>query len=207
MEKQRHVQERMEYMTIDTVPKLKTFLSTERHASNFYNRSLFELVQKDIFVGLWHCQIDTKSMVEGSEVSIIKENPFVYETPKKKNNLNLWIKVLRDVGQLFVRVDILCRHIFCIFKNINVEMIPQQYILRRWTKNLIPATLRNKRNRITKPHVVDVNNPSVGTTKGRRKLLIKGGKEKAVEKRRFKVQEVMAQEEVVVQDEIVVQEK
>ncbi|GJX35015.1 hypothetical protein Tco_0246572 [Tanacetum coccineum] len=129
-------------------------------------------------------------------------------------------------------------------------MIPQQYILRRWTKNLIPATLRNKRNRygeknvvvenfaneatlivnhcvhflskdeprlgafveklkllkkdveadcpnppsknktdnleqlvgVPKPLVVDVNNPSVGTTKERQKLRIKGGKEKAIEK-------------------------
>nr|GEZ27175.1 protein FAR1-related sequence 5 [Tanacetum cinerariifolium] len=31
--------------------------------------------------------------------------------------------------------------------------------------------------------VVDVNNPSVGTPKGRRKLSIKGGKEKSIEKR------------------------
>ncbi|PWA77326.1 protein FAR1-RELATED SEQUENCE 5 [Artemisia annua] len=49
--------------------------------------------------------------------------------------------------QLFVRVGILCRHVFCVFKNANIEVIPSQYILRRWTKNLIPAALRNKRNR------------------------------------------------------------
>nr|GEV07492.1 hypothetical protein [Tanacetum cinerariifolium] len=108
-------------------------------------------------------------------------------------------------------------------KNTNVEMIPQQYILRRWTKNLIPAALRNKRNRydelrlgafveklkslkkdveadcpnppsknktnnlkqlvgVPKPRVDDVNNPTVGSTKGRKKLRIKGGKEKAIEK-------------------------
>ncbi|GJU30809.1 FAR1-related sequence 5-like protein [Tanacetum coccineum] len=230
MEKQRHVQERMDHKTIDTVPKLKTFLKIERHASNVYTRSLFELVQKEIFVGLWHCQIDSKSLVEGSEVCIIKESPYVYEMPKKKkkkpqsvdkgkdkaeedDTVDLFFKkdglykVLRNVGdgsvvcscQLFVRVGILCKHIFCVFKNANVEMIPQQYILRRWTKNLIPATLRNKRNKygeknvvvenftneetsinktdnleqlvgVPKPTVVDVNNPSVGSTKGRRKL-------------------------------------
>ncbi|GJY94259.1 protein FAR1-related sequence 5 [Tanacetum coccineum] len=84
MEKQRHVQERMDHKTIDTVPKLKNFLKIERHASNVYTRSLFELVRKEIFVGLWHCQIDSKSLVEGSEVCIIKESPYVYEMPKKK---------------------------------------------------------------------------------------------------------------------------
>ncbi|GJU17769.1 stromal cell-derived factor 2-like protein [Tanacetum coccineum] len=38
--------------------------------------------------------------------------------------------------------------------------------------------------------VVDVNNPSVGTPKGRRKLRIKGGNEKSIEKR-FEEQECM----------------
>nr|GFC14209.1 protein FAR1-related sequence 5-like [Tanacetum cinerariifolium]GFC45521.1 protein FAR1-related sequence 5-like [Tanacetum cinerariifolium] len=86
MEKQRHVQERLDHKTIDTIPKLNTYLSIERHASNVYTRSLFELVQKEIFFGTWHCQIYMKSVIEGSGVSIIKENPFVYETKKKMKN-------------------------------------------------------------------------------------------------------------------------
>ncbi|GKD48750.1 hypothetical protein Tco_1277726, partial [Tanacetum coccineum] len=35
---------------------------------------------------------------------------------------------------------------------------------------------------VPKPAVVDVNNPTVGSTKGRKKLRIKGGKEKAIKK-------------------------
>ncbi|GKE41052.1 protein FAR1-related sequence 5 [Tanacetum coccineum] len=73
--------------------------------------------------------------------------------------------------------------------------------------------------------VVDVNNPSVGTPKGRRKLLIKGGNEKEIEKslknknacllcgsfdhnkrrcpKRFEDQEqVLVQQEFVVQEEV-----
>ncbi|GJW98921.1 uncharacterized mitochondrial protein-like protein [Tanacetum coccineum] len=75
MEKQRHVQERMDHKTTNTVPKLKTLLKIERHA----------------------------------------------------------------------------------FNNANVEMIPQQYILRRWTKNLIPAALLNKRNRYGEKNVAVEN--------------------------------------------------
>ncbi|GJR25356.1 FAR1-related sequence 5-like protein [Tanacetum coccineum] len=195
MEKQRHVQERMDHKTIDTVPKLKTLLNIERHASNVYTRSLFELVQKEIFVGLFYCQIDSKCLVEGSEVCIIKESPYVYEMPNKKkkkpqsvdkgndkaeenDKVDLFFKkdglykVLRNVGdgsvvcscQLFVRVGILCKHIFCVFKNANVEMIPQQYILRRWTKNLIPAGLRNKRNRYGEKNVVVENYANEATS-------------------------------------------
>nr|GEZ40460.1 protein FAR1-related sequence 5 [Tanacetum cinerariifolium] len=302
MEKQRHVQERMEHKTIDIVLKLKTFLKIERHAFNVYTRSLFELVQKEIFVGLWHCQIDLKSLVEGSKVCIIKESPYIYEMPKKKKKKSQYADKCKDVDKckdkaeeddpvdLFLKkMDFTRRwfsclfmsafyegwHIiqayFCVFKNANVEMIPQQYILRRWTKNLIPVALRNKRNiygeknvvvenfvneatsivdhcvhllskdeprlgafveklkslkkdveadcpnppsknktdnleqlvGVPKPPVVEVNNPTVGSTKGQKKLRIKRGKEKVIEK--------TCQEEVVVQKEVfqeeVVQEK
>ncbi|GJZ75592.1 protein FAR1-related sequence 5 [Tanacetum coccineum] len=219
MEKQRHVQERMDHKTTDTVPKLRTLLKIERHASNVYTRSLFELVHKEIFVGLFYCQIDSKCLVEGSEVCIIKESPYVYEMLKKKkkpqsvdkgndkaeegDTVDLFFKkdglykVLRNVGdgsvvcscKLFVRVGILCKHIFYVFKNANVEMIPQQYILRRWMKNLIllledflnivmnvnvemipqQYILRRwtKNLGVSKPVVVEVNNISVGSTKGR----------------------------------------
>ncbi|GKB33482.1 protein FAR1-related sequence 5 [Tanacetum coccineum] len=197
MEKQRHVQERMDHKTIDIVPKLKNLLKIERHASNVYTRSLFELVQKEIFVGLFYCQIDSKCLVEGSSL------------------------IGNDKVDLFFKKDGLYK---VLRYNANVEMIPQQYILRRWMKNLIPAALRNKRDRYDEKNVVvknyaneaasivdhcvhllskderlgtfveklkslkkelpavDVNNPTVGSTKGRKKLRIKGGKDKAIEK-------------------------
>ncbi|GJT18981.1 protein FAR1-related sequence 5 [Tanacetum coccineum] len=213
MEKQRHVQEMMDHKIIDTVPKLKTFIKIERHASNVYIRSLFELVQKEIFVGLWHCQIDSKSLVEGSKVCIIKESPYVYEMPKKKKKPQSMDKVKdkaeeNDTVDLFFKKDGLYK---VLRNNANVEMIPQQYILRCWMKNLIPAALRNKRNihgeknvvvenfanettsinktdnleqlvGVPKPPAVKVNNPTVGLNKGQKKLCIKGEKEKAIEK-------------------------
>ncbi|GJT78791.1 protein FAR1-related sequence 5 [Tanacetum coccineum] len=245
---------KVDHKTIELfVPKLKTLLKIERHASNVYTRSLFELQRESI------CY-EMPNKKKKKPQSVDKGNDKAEENDKvdlffKKDGL---YKVLRNVGggsavcscQLFVRVGILCKHIFCVFKNANVEMIPQQYILRRWTKTLIPAGLRNKRNRyskknvvvenyaneatsiidhcvhllskdeprlgsfveklksqkkeveadcpnpssknktdnleqlvrVPKPPVVDVNNPIVGSTKGQKKLRIKGGKEKAIEK-------------------------
>ena len=49
--------------------------------------------------------------------------------------------------QLFVRCGILCRHIFCVFKNCNVVKDPDQYILKRWTRDLIPPDLRRQKAR------------------------------------------------------------
>ncbi|GKC44113.1 hypothetical protein Tco_1061835 [Tanacetum coccineum] len=89
-------------------------------------------------------------------------------------------------------------------------MIPQQYILRHWTKNLIPTALRNKRNRYGEKNVVVENyaneatsiidhcvhllskdEPRLGTfveklksltKEDNKNLRVKGGKEKAIEK-------------------------
>ncbi|PWA88690.1 FAR1 DNA binding domain, Zinc finger, SWIM-type, MULE transposase domain, FHY3/FAR1 family [Artemisia annua] len=74
-------------------------------------------------------------------------------------------KVLRNLEdgsvvcscQLFLRVGILCRHVFCVFKNANIEVIPSQYILTHWTKNLIPPALRNKRNRYGEKNEINAN--------------------------------------------------
>ena len=84
MEKQRHIQERYDHKSIDSVSKLRTFLKIEVHASKVYTRALFELVQTEIFVGAWFCQIETKSLVEGSEVSVIREKKFYDEIMEKK---------------------------------------------------------------------------------------------------------------------------
>ncbi|PWA37595.1 FAR1 DNA binding domain, Zinc finger, SWIM-type, MULE transposase domain, FHY3/FAR1 family [Artemisia annua] len=49
--------------------------------------------------------------------------------------------------QLFGRCGILCRHIFCVFKNCNVLKVLDQYILKRWTRDLIPPDLRRQKAR------------------------------------------------------------
>lgn len=61
-----------------------------------------------------------------------------------------------------VRRGFLCRHVFCVFKNRNIEYIPKQYVLRRWMKNLIPAEL--KRKRVTETSVYDKLSNEATTT-------------------------------------------
>nr|GEX98559.1 hypothetical protein [Tanacetum cinerariifolium] len=41
----------------------------------------------------------------------------------------------------------LCRHIFCVFKNRDINVITKQYILRRWTRDIIPPDLSRQRNK------------------------------------------------------------
>ena len=41
----------------------------------------------------------------------------------------------------------LCKHIFCVFRIHNIVRIPNPYINRRWTKNVLPPHLLDKRHR------------------------------------------------------------
>jgi hypothetical protein len=53
----------------------------------------------------------------------------------------------------FARYGFRCRHIFFVFKNRDINVIPKQYILRRWTRDIIPPELRRKRNRYGEKNV------------------------------------------------------
>ncbi|GJV39522.1 FAR1 DNA binding domain-containing protein [Tanacetum coccineum] len=45
------------------------------------------------------------------------------------------------------RHGFLCRHVFCVFRIYGIHKIPDVYLNRRWTKNVLPAHLLDKRHR------------------------------------------------------------
>ncbi|GKB19264.1 zinc finger, SWIM-type containing protein, partial [Tanacetum coccineum] len=47
----------------------------------------------------------------------------------------------------FLRYGFLCRHVFCVLKNRDIDVIPEKYILRRWRRDIIPPTLRRNTNK------------------------------------------------------------
>ncbi|GKD54349.1 zinc finger, SWIM-type containing protein, partial [Tanacetum coccineum] len=65
------------------------------------------------------------------------------------------VKVLRSLkdGSVectcrhFRRYRFLCRHVFCVLKNRDIDVIPKKYILRRWRRDIIPPALRRNTNR------------------------------------------------------------
>ncbi|PWA95515.1 FAR1 DNA binding domain, Zinc finger, SWIM-type, MULE transposase domain, FHY3/FAR1 family [Artemisia annua] len=174
MEKQRYKQERLDHQSFDSFPVLLTPLAIEVHAARLYTRSLFIRIQKEIIAGSWLCSIKSKISEEGSDISIISEELIIPDSMPDATEINkaedsddeveeidLYKKSTREYKvlhnrsddsvvcccQLFVRCGILCRHVFCVFKNFNVQKILHQYLLKRWTRDLIPPGLRRKKNR------------------------------------------------------------
>ncbi|GJW53915.1 FAR1 DNA binding domain, zinc finger, SWIM-type, MULE transposase domain containing protein [Tanacetum coccineum] len=168
MERQRYRQEALDFKTIEAAPKCETKLPIELHAARVYTRTIFLLVQTEIIQGCWTCTIQDLKINEGCETVIIRD-----KNPKNNTALNTKkgkeqekksgtvaetardFKVLRIIedGSVvcscrhFLRYGFLCRHIFCVFKNRDINVIPKQYILRRWTRDIIPPDLRRQRNR------------------------------------------------------------
>ncbi|PWA13639.1 FAR1 DNA binding domain-containing protein [Artemisia annua] len=77
MEKQRYIQERLDHNSIDSFPALLTPLAIEVHATRFYTRKLFVLVQKEIIAGSWLCSIMSKTYDELCDVPVISEEKSV----------------------------------------------------------------------------------------------------------------------------------
>ncbi|GJX41881.1 FAR1-related sequence 5-like protein [Tanacetum coccineum] len=164
MERQRYRQEVLDFRTFDSAPKLHTKLKIEIHASKVYTRKICLLVQKEIIEAVWACQILECKTEEGCEIVKVRDKrAAAYRTLNTEKGKEVMqekeyvaeYKVLRSLedGSVqctcrhFLRYEFLCRHVFCVLKNRDIEMIPEKYILRRWTRDIIPPALRRNPNR------------------------------------------------------------
>nr|XP_043619881.1 protein FAR1-RELATED SEQUENCE 5-like [Erigeron canadensis] len=163
MMKQRSKQEKLDAETIKKTPILNTKLKIEMHASKLYTKTIFEMIQKEIEAGLYDCLVAQMTAEEECQIYIINE---MFKRKVKETGQNvIQYKVLHNLGdgsvvctcRHYLRLGLLCRHCFSVLKNNNIDEIHAQYIMRRWTKGIIPPDLRSSRNRF--------DNGNVGTQK------------------------------------------
>ncbi|GJR15599.1 FAR1-related sequence 5-like protein [Tanacetum coccineum] len=136
MERQRYRQEALDFKTIDAAPKCETKLAIERHAARVYTRTIFLLVQTEIIEGCWSCTIQDLKIKEGCETIIIRDK-------KPNDNRSLNTKKGKEQEKKTGIVAEAVRD----YKNRDINVIPKQYILRRWTRDIIPPNVRRQRNR------------------------------------------------------------
>ncbi|GKC90264.1 FAR1 DNA binding domain, zinc finger, SWIM-type, MULE transposase domain containing protein [Tanacetum coccineum] len=165
MERQCYKQEVLDFRTFDSAPKFHTKLTIEIHACKVYTRTISLLVQKEIYEGCWACQIQEFKKEEGYEIVKVRDiiagaYRTLYieegkETMIQEKDKVVDYKVVRNpkdgsvkcTYRHFLRYGFLCRHVFCVLKNCNIEVILKRYILRRWRRDLIPPSLRRNTNR------------------------------------------------------------
>ncbi|GKC47467.1 FAR1-related sequence 5-like protein [Tanacetum coccineum] len=129
---------------------------------------MFTLIQEEINAVVYDCHQISKILENGIETVTIKEiRDIKVNTSRKKYNFGetsvqnkrnqtkkeLRFKVSTDKSDgsvlcscmNFARFGFLCRHIFCVLKGNGVEVIPDKYILKRWTRDILPPHIRRKK--------------------------------------------------------------
>ncbi|GJT34502.1 FAR1-related sequence 5-like protein [Tanacetum coccineum] len=100
---------------------------------------MFTLIQEEINAAVYDCHQISEILKNGIETVTIKEIRDIKVSTDKSDG-----SVLCSCMN-FARFGFLCRHIFCVLKGNGVEVIPDKYILKRWTRDILPPHIRRKK--------------------------------------------------------------
>ncbi|KAI3697309.1 hypothetical protein L6452_30237 [Arctium lappa] len=144
IENQRYAQAVDESVTRTTTPRFCSPLGIEVHASRVYTRNVFFEFQRELKKALLGC------IIEGVE-SRGDMKTFLITQKSKSASIQTKYTVERNYSEntvdcqckLFIRDGYLCRHALAVLVNDKVDRIPDRYILRRWTTDLIPVQMQS----------------------------------------------------------------
>nr|XP_048327343.1 protein FAR1-RELATED SEQUENCE 5-like [Ziziphus jujuba var. spinosa] len=122
-----------EFETFYTKPVLKTPLPVEKQAAEIYTRKMFSIFQDEVFESLVlavKLSGEEGGTIKKYEVARFDEEHKVYFV-----DFNITEQIATCSCKMFEFEGILCRHVLAVFKATNVFILPQHYILKRWTRN------------------------------------------------------------------------
>ncbi|XP_020590555.1 protein FAR1-RELATED SEQUENCE 3-like isoform X2 [Phalaenopsis equestris] len=131
--------------TIYVKPPLKTPSPIERQAADIYTNAVFEKFQEEFVESLGY-------YVEKIEHGSVSK----YNVMKEDDNRKSYIVSFSDYDKMtscncckFERCGILCRHILRVFFVVGVRVLPEAYVLKRWTRNALKNIVLEER--VTEP--------------------------------------------------------
>lgn len=126
-----------ELNTICTDPILKTASPIEKQAALIYTRTVFEKFQEE-FVESFGYNVYKVKDGPVSKFNVTRDDDAV-ETFTV--NYNTAKSIATCSCKHFEFSGILCRHIIGVFLMVDVRILPQEYFLRRWTRNAMGGAL------------------------------------------------------------------
>ncbi|XP_019172000.1 PREDICTED: protein FAR1-RELATED SEQUENCE 5-like [Ipomoea nil] len=131
IDSQRYSINKLNSDSVACFPDLKTPLSMEKHATYVYTLTVFYLVQAEICATCFRCRV----------LNVRDDQGVLYYDIKDENDRVF--RAVHNVAEVksscgckpFERVGLLCRHIFVVFKDLNLDSIPLVYVVNRWTKS------------------------------------------------------------------------
>ncbi|KAD3337885.1 hypothetical protein E3N88_33406 [Mikania micrantha] len=142
IESQRYRQRLAEYKTTSRPYHSLSGLEIEKHAFEIYTRSIFLEIQKEIVKGKLFCYVSHTEQVQDKLVYFVSHL-------SKDNSVTNVFQVVTGPSIVnydcscrnFTRIGYLCRHIFCVFRVNRVVRIPDEYISKRWMKDVLPKRI------------------------------------------------------------------
>ncbi|XP_035839027.1 protein FAR1-RELATED SEQUENCE 1-like [Helianthus annuus] len=147
MDVQRFNHRKNDHISRYTEPADWSQTTLEKDAAKIYTRSIFFDQQLEIHGTISEClPMDTK--VEGPRIRILLKDFKAHGD----GLLEVWFKNLENdvTAQCsclrFEQYGLLCKHIYFLFKMFGVKEIPNKYVTKRWTKDVVPNELNVKYN-------------------------------------------------------------
>ncbi|VFQ61528.1 unnamed protein product [Cuscuta campestris] len=159
MDSQRH--KNADYNADDEAcyPEFKTPLDIEKHASSVYTLTIFYDVQAEICAACFSCRVlQVEELDDQHNQYLVKDN----------RGMTFTVRYSRIQGTAtcsckhYMRIGLLCRHIFLVFKDENIRKIPDPYINPRWCKTKLLKPMIN---------IPDIDFDAVTAVEGRKTAL------------------------------------
>ncbi|KAK9062811.1 hypothetical protein SSX86_020001 [Deinandra increscens subsp. villosa] len=151
MDDQRYKQRKLDIEDHTKTPFMKTELPIERYVADVYTSQIFKDVQKQIFKGVWFCGQKSLTTDGPCDEYIITEKNRAFNVVINHEEKNMQCSCIK-----FERIGYLCSHIFCVLKFVGVNVIPDEYVLRRWRKGALPHDIYKKQQKcVTENDVKD----------------------------------------------------
>ncbi|XP_021990988.1 protein FAR1-RELATED SEQUENCE 5-like [Helianthus annuus] len=138
IEAQRHEHRKNDHDTINTNAEIwaEDFV-LEDQASRIYTRTIFFDQQLEIQNGIHRCAIGKWENMGDFVNFFVKdwEQPCTtfFEVMMREDDMTVYCTCKR-----FEQFGLLCSHIFCVLRMLDIREFPQRYILRRWTREAVP---------------------------------------------------------------------
>ena len=138
-----------EFETFYTKPVLKTPLPVEKQAAELYTRKIFSVFQDEVFESL---VLAVKLCGDDGgttryEVATFEEEHKVYFV-----DFNISEQIASCSCKMFEFEGITCKHILAVYKATNVFILPQRYILKRWTRSAKDEAILDEFSSVDNPN-------------------------------------------------------
>ncbi|CAH9136604.1 unnamed protein product [Cuscuta epithymum] len=130
MDVQRHNHDKLNSGSESYIPVFKTPLPLEKHAAEMYTLTVFYLVQDEIAFACFNCRVLSVHDHDGNLDYVIQdERGMIF-----KVEFNVSDTKASCECKYFLRLGLVCRHMFVAFKDSKLNCIPQHYVVNRWCK-------------------------------------------------------------------------